>query len=87
MPLGGYQNVRTTSMDKWEEWTFLSDDGHTYLVTTHTTFYPEIHVHDFEITSITDESGAEVDGDDPVREEIEDSSWCVEPTDGQEVTA
>lgn len=85
--MGKFTAMRTTRSNLWEEWTFLAEDGQTYLVTTHTEYYPEIDYHEFQIEDILDEAGNDLDPDDydRVRDELWDIEWEVEAPEEEEV--
>ena len=88
--MGKFTKVEVTDMNRWDEWTFLSGNGETYLVTTHTEFYPVIDYNEFTIEEIKDELGGDLDPEDldRVREELEDVDWEVEPQETEkEVSA
>ena len=73
--MGKFTNVRTTSHNLWEEWTYVSDDGLTCLVTTHTEFYPEHNYDEFTIEDILDETG---EAQSILRDELDDIDWEVD---------
>ena len=88
--MGKFTKAETTSLNRWDEWTFLSENGESYLVTTHTEFYPAMDYNEFTIEEIKDELGGDLDPEDldRVREELEDVDWEVEPQETEkEVSA